>query len=329
MRSLYITEPTAQLGLDHGRLQVRVEQTVRREVPLRDLERVVLFGYASPTRAALGALLEQGTQLCLLSPQGRLIGRWVGLEAADVELRLAQYQATLDPARSLALARPLLVAKLRNSLRLLGRHLSDHPDPLLQPRRQRLRDALRAARQAPDLDRLRGQEGRGAAAWFAAFGRLCRGSLTFQRRRRHPPPDPVNALLSLGYSLVSSELTGALAALGLDPFLGFLHRPHRGRLSLALDLLEEFRTPVADRLTLHLVNHRRLGPRDFIPAPTGGVQLTAPALKRYLQAYEESVHRSFAYQGRRLTLRQAFHQQANALRHAIRDGAPYTGFTLP
>jgi len=279
MATLYVTEQGAHLRLEQGRLLVQIDGATRTAVRLNELARVMLFGGIGVSSGALTACLDEGIDLVFLTLNGELRGRLVGTDSGDIERRLAHYEAWRDESRRLTIARAMVDAKLRNSLRLVSR-CQAKPICALDAACQELRQARRRAKAADDLDALRGHEGHAARIYFGARRHMVRGELVFPGRARRPPPDPVNALLSLGYSLVGAELIGALTAVGLDPHLGFLHAPDFGRPSLAQDLLEEFRAGAVDRLVLKLVNRRTLRPEHFEEREEGGVGLTKPGWRR-------------------------------------------------
>ena len=276
---LYVTQPGAFVHQTHGRLRVMQGKTLLQEVRLCDLERVVVLGgTAGLTSQAAAGLMECGIETAFLSSTGRFRGWLSPAKGRGVTLRLAQFAAFSDPARRLALAQAIVAQKIKNGDALLARFARNHAafDPA--PQRARMARALHSALQAQTVDALLGHEGDAAAAYFAAFGQMLGNGFAFQTRSRRPPRDAANAVLSLAYTLLSAEATNAVAGAGLDPALGMLHAPDDGRPSLGLDLTEEFRQPVADRVALSLANNRVLSPDvDFAVSSCGPVTRTSGA----------------------------------------------------
>jgi CRISPR-associated protein Cas1 len=204
-----------------------------------------------------------------------------------VIIRLAQYERYLDDDFQLNQARAIVKGKLQNSRTLIRRYLFNHPEQNFTTEIELIERTLEKVERSQTINSLMGYEGIAAAAYFRCFGQMFRTELIFRERSRRPPKDPVNAILSLGYTLITNEILGMVTAHGLDPYIGFLHGVVYGRPSLALDLVEEFRQPVVDRLTLHLFNNKILSEDNFRPVEPGGVYLTPDGLKKYFQQYEQ------------------------------------------
>lgn len=337
---LYLTQKGASLAQSHGRLRISVGGAVVQELRLTDVERVVVLGgTAGVTSTAATCLMEAGIETAFLSSSGTFRGWLCPAKGKGVSLRLAQYAAFHNPARRLEMARAIVCQKIRNGDALLHRFARNHAGFAPTKERERMARARTHAETAASVDALMGHEGDAAAAYFAGFGRMLGGSFTFTIRSRRPPRDPANALLSLGYMLLTAEATGAVAGAGLDPALGMLHSPDDGRPSLGLDLVEEFRQAVVDRLVLHLVNNRVLSATDDFEGKSsvgsddeaGAFRLTPPALKRYLAAYETRLTEPFCSRDTdtsTTTLREQIRAQAVHLALALRDNAPYRPFVL-
>jgi CRISPR-associated protein Cas1 len=252
MPTLYLDRKGAALDIDAGTLTVRVGGDLATRIPLVPLERVALRGDAVLSTRVLAELWRHDIGLLLLSGRhNEATARLVGRPHDDVALRLAQYRRASDPAAGRETARRIVGAELAAEARLLGRALETRPDrrkPLTDARATLDRLQRRVADDDERLDRdtLTGLEGAGAAAYFRAYATLFPESLEFSRRRRRPPPDPVNVCLSLGYTLLHHEAVREVQVVGLDPLLGFLHVPERGRESLACDLVEPLRPHVDD-----------------------------------------------------------------------------------
>lgn len=325
---LYICEPGAVLARRGQRLLVRKDSRLLLEIPLREIATVALFGPVQVTTQALGLLFRHGIGLAFLSLQGQFRGRLAPALNSNAAVRLSQYEAARDPVRQLALARPLVQAKLAQCVRLIAAYRKNYPDAALAQAQQALAGFARQAQAAGSLQQLLGCEGRAARIYFQALARLNRSGLAFAGRRRRPPADPVNALLSLGYTLATAELLALAEARGLDPYIGFLHQLRPGRPSLALDLVEPFRPALADRLTLRLVNERILKAEHFHAQPDAagrmGVRLTPEGLRRYLAEYGEALAVPERPGGP--SLRQEMIRQVDRLADALAAGGDWVAF---
>ncbi len=305
LNTLYVTSEGAWLNKDGSNVVVRIDGAERGRAPAHLLGQIVCFGRVGMSPDLMHFCAEEGISITFLSAYGRFLGRVEGPTSGNVLLRRAQHEATRDAAAALPVARAITAARIAGQRSILARALRDHGKRMpattheaLSKTRDRLAPAARRALHAPDMDALRGIEGDAATAYWHAFPHLLRGKgFTFTGRNRRPPRDPVNALLSFLYVLLAADCRAALESHGLDPQMGFLHRDRPGRMSLALDLMEEFRAPLAERTALTLINRGQLKPRDFRREETGGVFLTDEARKTVLTAWQER---------KRTTLRHAF-----------------------
>ena len=296
LNTLYVQTEGAYLRRDGLNVVVEVERTERLRVPLHLLGGVAVFGQVSVSPALMGGLAEAGVVTAFFGMNGRFLARVEGPISGNVLLRREQYRVMDDAEACTRIARGMVAAKALNQRGLLQRALRDHGPALTEPARDavaavvdRMQDIARRALHETDLDRLRGREGEAAALYFSVFGHALRvpdAALAFQGRSRRPPMDPVNALLSFLYTLLVHDCRGALEGVGLDPAAGFLHRLRPGRPSLALDLMEELRAPLADRLALSMLNRRELGIADFRVVENGAVLLTDEARKAVVTAWQ-------------------------------------------
>lgn len=316
MAMVYVREQGAMVRKRGGRLVVEKDHAALREIRLRETESVVLMGSVQISTQALAELLDRGIPVALLTRNGRWKGQVTPGLSPQVAVRVAQYRAVDDEAARVGVARALVVAKLAQSAELLEQERANYPSEELGTAVDSLRAAAARAAQCAAVPELMGVEGAGAAAYFGCFPVVNHTEFAWPGRVKHPATDPVNALLSLGYTLAMGELLAMAQAAGLDPYLGFLHEAKDGRASLALDLLEPFRAPLADRLALTLLNRRQLGPEDFArKVDGGGVVLMPEALKEYLVAFEAAMweKRKAAPDG----LRAAMRAQVESLRGAL------------
>lgn len=295
LNTVYVTTPGARLRKDGENLVAEIDEEERSRVPLHMLSSVVVFGAILLSPPLIQACAAAGIAIVLLDRNGRFAARIEGPVSENVLLRRAQYRASEQPDD---IVRSLVLGKISNQRSVLMRGLRDHGDGLDAERRQAVADAAerlagilrRAASPALSCDMLRGAEGEAAYAYFAVFNDLIRVSdpgLRFHGRSRRPPLDAVNALLSFLYTLLTHDCRSAAESVGLDPAVGFLHRDRPGRPSLALDLMEELRPVLADRLALSLINRRQIGANDFETRDGGAVLLSDAARRTVLGAWQE------------------------------------------
>ena len=258
---------------------------------------IVCFGSVGATPALLGHCAERGVSFSFLGRNGRFLARIEGPVSGNVILRRTQYRASDDMETTSALARNIVVGKLLNQRTVVRRALRDHgrsssaeARARMEECERRLGNAARRANRPQPTDAVRGIEGEGARAYYGVFGDLVRkkeSAFSFPRRSRRPPLDPVNALLSFLYTLLVHDCRSALEVVGLDSAVGFLHRERPGRPSLALDLMEELRPVLADRICLSLLNRHQISVDDFDTSASGAVSLREDARKTVLAAYQE------------------------------------------
>jgi CRISPR-associated protein Cas1 len=292
--TLYVTTPDAYLRLEGETVCVMVEEEKRLQVPLHHLSALVLFDHVMLSPALLGRCAEDGRSVVWLNRSGRFSARLEGPVSGNILLRQAQFRAAEDSAQTLTLARAVVAGKLRNSRQILMRGARETNEPaekdVLARAAKLLATQIRKIPSADDLDTLRGLEGDAARLYFEALPQVMksqvRADFPFEARSRRPPRDRFNALISFLYSLVLSDCRSALETVGLDPQLGFLHAVRPGRPALALDLLEEFRAPLADRLALTLINRGQLQSRDFDERGGGAVLLSDSGRKVVITAYQ-------------------------------------------
>lgn len=291
---LYVQTPGAFLNLEHDTVRIKIEGQTKLRVPLLRLQGIVLFGQVSVTPFLIHRCAADGRSLVWMSQHGRFRARLGGAVQGNVLLRRAQHRALSQAGWPVRLARQIVAGKLQNSRNSLLRTARDTSSSegkrALTDGAAGLADALLRLKDADDLNVIRGLEGEAAAAYFGLFNFMLRvrnETFRFRNRTRRPPRDATNAVLSFLYSLLCGECTAALEAVGLDPQVGFLHALRPGRPALALDLMEELRSPFADRLALTLINRQQLKAKHFENVPGGGVYLTEEGRKRLLVAYQE------------------------------------------
>jgi CRISP-associated protein Cas1 len=328
MATLYLSEQGATLRKEQNRLVVEHDGAVLAEIHDFKVERVVVFGNVQLSTPAIAYLLDRGIDTVFLSQRGRLKGRLAAIESKNVALRMLQYERSHDARLAFDIARAIVAAKISNCSAVLARHQRNHAECDFTGETAQLAAFIKRAAQAPQVNALRGIEGQAAVIYFQGFARMLRRGITFERRTRRPPTDPINSLLSFGYALLYNEAIGALTAASCDPYIGFYHALHYGRCSLALDLMEEMRPVAIDRLALNLANLEVIKPADFTKGEGGGLFLDGEGRKRFLREYERMMGAEFADRrsNERTSLRRALHQQALAMQRAITQGGAYQPF---
>jgi len=294
LNTLFVTTENAYLFLDGENVVVKADEEILGRFPLHILEGIILFSYSGASPGLMGKCAEQGTDLVLCSPNGKFLARTTGSNNGNVLLRRTQYRVADDEERSLQIAKNMILGKLYNGRWSIERSRRDHRLRIDEVRLAHISDTLKnlqsAVLEVKSLDSLRGVEGTAASVYFSAFDELIlqdKVHFFFNERSRRPPLDRVNALLSFSYSLLTWMCASALESVGLDAYVGFLHTDRPGRVSLALDLMEELRPCFADRFTLTLINNRVIQSDDFIADEAGAFRLTDDARKRFLKAWQE------------------------------------------
>jgi len=333
LNTLYVTTQGAYLAKEGEAVAVSVDKDTKLRVPIHTLSAIVCFGQVSCSPFLMGLCGERGVALAFLTENGRFLARVNGPVCGNVLLRREQYRWGDSGEKSAAVARSVVLAKIANCRTVVQRSLRDRteagPPPLEQSVR-RLGKLVEAVAAADNTDSIRGHEGDAARVYFAIFDELItasKGEFFFRGRNRRPPLDNVNALLSFVYTLLTHDIAAALETVGLDPAAGFLHRDRPGRPSLALDLLEELRPVIADRLVLSMINRRQVAASGFHKTEAGGVVMDDGTRKEVLIAYQkrkqEEIQHPFL--GERVAYGLVPYLQATLLARFIRgdlDGYP-------
>lgn len=294
LNTLFVLSEDVYLSLDgENVVLLRGDETAGR-FPLHTLESILSFSYKGASPALMGKCVQCGKNLAFFTPRGRFLARVSGPCGGNILLRRTQYRTADDGAASCSLARNFILGKLYNCRWVLERATRDHPMRVdvaaLKEASEQIKTLLPQVAVCDSLETLRGLEGKGAAYYFDVVGQLVlqnKESFSFSGRNRRPPLDPMNALLSFLYVLLANDCAAALEGVGLDSQAGFLHRDRSGRSSLALDLMEELRPILADRMALTIVNGRKIGPEDFQYQPSGAVFLSDNGRKTVLAAWQE------------------------------------------
>ena len=319
MAYLYLTEQGSVLRKIGDRLVVEKEESILLDVPHHKIDAVLIFGNVQITTQAMAELLDAGIPVSLLSRQGHLRGSLQPPQGKNVLLRVAQFRMHVEPGKALAMARRAVEAKLANAAAVLSRFGSgdEARSAATHAAIEQLAEARGKISSAETIEMLDGVEGAAARVYFTVLMRRNKSGLEWPGRVRHPATDPINALLSFGYTLVTNELAAVAETAGLDSYLGCLHQLDYGRQSLGLDLVEPFRAPLVDRLVLTILNRRQFIHEDFERGEGGGLYLQSAAAKRFLGEYERwMLHESPGrnYKNFRSALRDTVHSYCEALR---------------
>ena len=289
LNTLYITRQDSYLHKERETIVIKNGDEKLGQFPIINIAGIFCFGRISVSPYLMGHCAENSIGLVFYTEYGRFLARVQGKTTGNVLLRREQYRWADDQEKSLIMARLMVAAKIANTRSILQREIRNHGENIaLAEAVSKLSSSMRRIKTALNLEEVRGLEGEAATTYFAVFNELLKDEdFTFQKRVRRPPTDPVNAVLSFAYSMITQECASALYGVGLDPYVGFLHRDRPGRLSLALDMLEEFRAPWADRLILTLLNRQQIKEKDFITESSGAVRLSDDARKLFFKAYQE------------------------------------------
>lgn len=294
LNTLFVTSEDAYLSLDGENIVVHRENQIVGRYPLHLFSGVISFSYAGASPALMGACAEKNILLAFCTPRGKFLARTCGESYGNVLLRRTQYRVADDPPQCCRVARNFIFGKVYNARQSLERSIRDHRLRINEERMKassdQLKGILHQIAEETNMESLRGLEGSAATVYFNVFDELIlarKEDFNFQTRSRRPPLDRVNALLSFAYSLLENDCASALESVGLDSYVGFLHRDRPGRESLALDMMEELRACFADRFVLTLINNRVVSSQDFEIRESGAVYLNDSGRRTFLQQWQK------------------------------------------
>ena len=333
LNTLYITRPECYLHKERETVVIKQGDNKLGQFPMLALQNILCFGQVSISPGLMAACLESGVGLSFFTEFGKFQAQVMGMPKGNVLLRRTQYRWADGEEKSVSVARLMIAAKVGNCRAVLMREQRNHgASDVLAPAAEKMAALLENIRHGCNVPQLMGLEGEAASVYFGVFNSLLRSQgFEFSGRVRRPPGDPVNALLSFAYVLLGSECASALAGVGLDPYVGFLHQDRPGRKSLALDLMEELRAPLADRFVLTLINRGQIKLDDFVMEASGAVRLKDDVRKTFLSAYQERKKESLKhpYLEESIELGLLPHAQALLLaRHLRGDMQYYTPFAM-
>jgi len=327
LNTLFVTTQGSYLAKEGQAVLVKVEQEIALRVPLHNLDGIVAFGHVGCSPSLMGACAEAGVTLSFLTEWGKFLARVSGFTPGNVLLRRQQYRLADLPEAALEISRSIVLGKVANCRTVLLRGardaISEQPKEALQKTVKRMSASIVEVQQAQELDALRGLEGEAATQYFSSLNHLIRTddeTFRYVRRSRRPPLDALNCLLSFVYSLLTHDVRSACEATGLDAAVGYLHRDRPGRPGLALDLMEEFRPWLADRLVLSLINRKQVNPNGFQTLETGAVVMSDDTRKSVLVAWQERKQDSFRHPflDETVSIGMAIHLQARLFARHLR-----------
>ena len=293
LNTLYVTSENSYLALDGENVVVLDGQKEVGRLPLHNLEGIVSFGYRGTSPALMGACADRNISLCYLTPQGKFLARISGKIRGNVLLRQQQYDSSRDEEISLGIAKNCILGKVYNARWVLERTVRDHSLQVDADQMKRasafLKNSLEQIQSCQSKEQLRGYEGEAASVYFGVFDQMIlqqKKDFSFRGRNKRPPMDNVNALLSFVYTLLTNSIASALESVGLDPYVGYLHTDRPGRVSLALDLIEEFRPVLADRFVLSLINKKIVSGKSFVKKENGAVLISEELRKKILTEWQ-------------------------------------------
>lgn len=293
LNTLYVTSENSYLSLDGENIVVFEDKKEVGRLPLHNLEGIVSFGYRGTSPALMGACADRNISLCYVTPQGKFLARVTGKIKGNVILRQQQYESSRDKEISLSIAKNCITGKIYNARWVLERAVRDHSLQIntdqVKTASVHLKQSLEYIRNSQSKEQLRGYEGEAASIYFGVFNELIlqqKKDFVFCGRNKRPPLDNINAMLSFVYTLLTNQIASALECVGLDPYIGYLHTERPGRVSLALDLIEELRAPLADRFVLSLINKKVIKRKNFKTKENGAVIIDDEARKRLLTEWQ-------------------------------------------
>lgn len=293
LNTLYVTSENSYLSLDGENIVVFEDKKEVGRLPLHNLEGIVSFGYKGTSPALMGACADRNISLCYVTPQGKFLARVTGKIKGNVILRQQQYESSRDKEISLSIAKNCITGKIYNARWVLERAVRDHSLQIntdqVKTASVHLKQSLEYIRNSQSKEQLRGYEGEAASIYFGVFNELIlqqKKDFVFCGRNKRPPLDNINAMLSFVYTLLTNQIASALECVGLDPYIGYLHTERPGRVSLALDLIEELRAPLADRFVLSLINKKVITRKNFKTKENGAVIMDDEVRKRLLTEWQ-------------------------------------------
>ncbi|MGC8977597.1 MAG: CRISPR-associated endonuclease Cas1 [Candidatus Ratteibacteria bacterium] len=327
MACLYITEQGAKLKKEDKRFVIEKEDSVIFEIPDFKVEKVFIFGNIQITTQALKFLLTSGIDTSFFTIYGKFIGKLQPVESKNIFLRINQFEKYKSEEFKVEISKRFVEGKIKNAKNFILKYQRNHPEVNFLPYIEGLDRTLEELNRKNSISSIMGVEGRASAIYFECFGKMILKNFIFEKRQPRNPKDPVNSLLSFGYSLLVSELFSILSAIGLDPYLGFFHTVEYGRPALALDLMEEFRQPIIDRLVLEIIN-KEIIKEDGFKEDEGKIYLNEKSIKEFLAQYEKRMLTEITYEDETINYRKLIHHQIRKFEKTIIENKEYKPFEL-
>ena len=334
MATLFVLEQGAKVGKTSQRIVVEKDRRVLLELPEFKVDKVFIFGNVQVSTQALRFFLGTGKDISFFSLRGKFIGKLVPYSSKNIFLRIKQYDVYKDMNKRVEYSRLFVKAKLKNCRSVMQKYFRNHKDAYLAEEIARLDEIINSLERKSGLSALLGVEGMGSKIYFRGFAKMIRNSdFDFDRRSRRPPMDSVNSLLSLGYSILTSEMFAVLFALGFDPYLGIFHSLEYSRPSLALDLIEDLRPVVIDRFALDLINNRIIRVEDFETVKTEDgaavkIFLSSEGRNLFFRSYERRMQALVTYRDETITCRQLLERKARSLAESLGGKEEYIPYLI-
>ena len=294
LNTLYVTTPESYVLLDGENVVIKQDNVEKFRIPFVNIENIVCFNYMGCSPALMGKCSERNVSLNFMSPSGRFLGKVIGETKGNVLLRRQQYRDADDESFCISISKNFISAKIHNSRYVLGRVVRDHKDKIDFLKVNNVMDSFKESIQkindADSIDKIRGIEGECAKLYFGIFDEMIvkqKDHFSLKFRTKRPPLDNVNAMLSYMYTILTFEIQSALETVGLDPYVGFMHTDRAGRASLALDVIEELRAYMVDRLVLSMINLVQIKPDDFLQKEGGAVLMKDECRKKILKCWQD------------------------------------------
>lgn len=300
--TLYVTLPDVYLAVSGENVLVKRDNEILARYPFHNIEDIVLFSYLGMSPQLIRKCMDYGIGICYLTPTGRFIARLRGESKGNILLRRKQYRAADNEEESLAISKNIIFAKIYNEKWTIERYIRQYENRVdathLRDRSQYMSELLVRADEARDVDELRGIEGLAQVTYFSCFDEMIlnqKEDFKFDSRSRRPPLNPVNAMLSYMYSILSNDVASALESVGLDAYAGFMHTDRPGRISLALDIMEELRAPIVDRFVLSLINMNQIKKNDFLYTDNGAVLIKDDSKRQIIKHWQNRKQKSLVH----------------------------------
>jgi len=328
LATLYITEQGAKLKKEDKRFVIEKEDSVIFEIPEFKVDKVFIFGNIQITTQALKFLLTSGIDTSFFTIYGKFIGKLQPVESKNVLLRIKQFEKYNSDEFRVEISKKFVEGKINNIKNFLQKYQRNHPEIDFSGEIKEIEENLEELKRKNSVSSIVGLEGRCSAIYFDCFGKMILKNFEFEKRVPRNPKDPVNSLLSFGYSILTSEVFSILQAIGFDPYLGFMHSVEYGRPALALDLMEEFRQVIIDRLVLEIINKEIIKGDGFREEEEGKIYLNEASIKEYLKQYERRILTEINYEDQTMNYRKLIQHQIRKFEKTILENCEYLPFEL-